>query len=139
MKLLSCEVIVHYFPSISEVKDFESTTIANCVCNSFLTYTAVMLNIVTIHAIRKTPSLPKTLKTLLLILAVSDVVVGFLVQLVYISLLIKWLQKMIPSCSTYKTFAIIGNLFFTASFLGVVAVNVDRFLHVAIHLHLRYQ
>ena len=39
-----------------------------------------MLNIVTIHAIRKTPSLPKTLKTLLLSLAVSDVGVGFLVQ-----------------------------------------------------------
>ena len=31
-----------------------------------------MLNIVTIHAIRKTPSLPITLKTLLLSLAVSD-------------------------------------------------------------------
>ena len=137
MNLLSCEVIVHYFPSISEVEDFESTTIANCVCNSFLTYTAVILNIVTIHAIRKTPSLPKTLKTLLLSLAVSDVVVGFLVQPVYISLLVKWLQKIIPSCSTYKTFVIIGNLFFTASFLGVVAVSVDRFL--AIHLHLRYQ
>ena len=95
-----------------------------------------MLNIVTINAIRKTPSLPKTLKTLLLSLAVSDVVVGFLVQPLYNSLLVKWLQEMIPNCSTYKTFAIIGNLFATASFLGVVAVSVDRFL--AIHLHLRY-
>ena len=30
-----------------------------------------------------------------------------------------------------------GYLFSTASFLGVVAVSVDRFL--AVHLHLRYQ
>ena len=44
---------------------------------------------------------------------------------------------MIPSCGTYKPFAITGNLFATASFLGVVAISVDRFL--AIHLHLRYQ
>ena len=34
-------------------------------------------------------------------------------------------------------FQIFGNLFSIASFLGVVAVSVDRFL--AVHLHLRYQ
>ena len=34
-------------------------------------------------------------------------------------------------------FQILGNLFSLASFLGVVAVSVDRFL--AVHLHLRYQ
>ena len=39
-----------------------------------------MLNIVSIHAIRKTSSLPKTLKTLLLSLAVSDVGVGFSIE-----------------------------------------------------------
>ena len=44
---------------------------------------------------------------------------------------------MIPNCGTYKPFTITGNLFATASFLGVVAISVDRFL--AIHLHLRYQ
>ena len=96
-----------------------------------------MLNIVTIHAIRKTSSLPKTLKTVLLSLAVSDVGVGLLSQPLYISLLIKRLQQIVPSCSTYQIFYIIGNLFGTASFFGVLAVSVDRFL--AIHLHLRYQ
>ena len=44
---------------------------------------------------------------------------------------------MVPNCNTYKTFCIIGILFAADSFLGVVAVSVDRFL--AIHLHLRYQ
>jgi len=96
-----------------------------------------MLNIVSIHAIRKTSSLPKTLKTLLLSLAVSDVSVGLLVQPFYISLLIKLSQENTPGCDTYKAFYFIGHLISLASFLGVLAVSVDRFL--AIHLHLRYQ
>ena len=137
MKKSLCEILLKYYPTNSEVKDFYSTIIANCVFNSFLSYTATMLNIVSIHAIRKTPSLPKTLKTLLLSLAVSDVGVGLLSQPLYISLLIKRLQQIVPSCSTYHIFYIIGNLFGTASFFGVLAISVDRFL--SIYLHLRYQ
>ena len=95
-----------------------------------------MLNIVAIHAIRKTSSLPNSLKTLLLSLAVSDVGVDLLVQPVYTSLLVKLLQKQSPDCNIYLTFVVIGCMFFLASFLGVVVVSVDRFL--AIHLHLRY-
>ena len=95
-----------------------------------------MLNIVTIHAIRKTPSLPKTLKTLLLNLAVSDVGVGLVVQPYYTALLAMWLQNN-SSCRRNEAFHIILFLFSIASFFGVVAISVDRFL--AIHLHLRYQ
>ena len=73
----------------------------------------------------------------LLSLAVSDVGVGLLVQPLYISLLIKWSQKNTPGWGTYKTFYFISHLFTLASFCSVVAVSVDRFL--AIHLHLRYQ
>ncbi len=132
-----CELLLQYFPRMSEYEDLHSTYIANCAFNNFLCYTAIMLNILTIYAIRKTSSLPKTLKTLLLSLAVSDVVVGLLVQPFYISLLVTWIQQNHPSCSTYKVLDIITYFFSTASFLGVVAVSVDRFL--AIHLHLRYQ
>ena len=96
-----------------------------------------MLNIVTIYAIRKTLSLPKTSRTLLLSLAVSDVGVGLLVQPFYVSLLAKWTQNKNLGCSTYKVFDIIAYFYSAASFSGVVAVSVDRFL--AIHLHLRYQ
>ena len=96
-----------------------------------------MFNIVTILAIRKTLLLPKTLKTLLLSLAVSDVGVGLLAQPFYISLLVKLIQQNNPGCSTYQVFDIISSIFTAASFFGVVAVSVDRFL--AIHLHLRYQ
>ena len=96
-----------------------------------------MLNILTIYAVRKTSSLPKTLRTLLLSLAVSDIGVGFIVQPFYTSFLVNWLQLNDPKCSTYKALVAIALLFSQASFLSVVAVSVDRFL--AVHLHLRYQ
>ena len=89
MKKSFCEFVLDYNPRISEVENLYATSIANCVFNSFLSYAAIMLNIVTIHAITKTSSLPKTLKTLLLSLAVSDVGVGLLVQPFYTSLLVK--------------------------------------------------
>ena len=137
MKNSSCKELPKSFPTISEADDLHSTYVANCVFNSFLCYTTIMLNIVTIHAIRKTSSLPKTLKTLLLSLAVSDVGVGLFTQSQYTSLLVRWLQRSIPSCSNYKVFYTVAGVFSLASFLSVVAVSVDRLL--AIHLHLRYQ
>ncbi|XP_078352802.1 adenosine receptor A2b-like [Oculina patagonica] len=137
MKKPSCEVLLQYYPKKSEVEDLLSTYVVNCVFNSFLCYSAIMLNIVTIQAIRKTPSLPKTLKTLLLSLAISDVGVGLLVHPFYISLLVNWLQHDNPSCITYNVFLVTKSCVAIASFLGVTAISVDRFL--AIHLHLRYQ
>ena len=59
-----------------------------CVFNAYLSYTATMLNIVAIYAIRKTLSLPKNLKTLLLSLAVSDLGVGLLAQPMYVAYII---------------------------------------------------
>ena len=137
MKKSSCELLLHYYPKVTEVDELRSTYIANCVFNNFLSYSAIMLNIVTIHAIRKTSSLPNTLKTLLLNLAVSDIGVGLLVQPLYTSLLVKWLQQNNTGCNIYMLFVIITSSFYQASFFGVVALSVDRFL--AIHLHLRYQ
>ena len=55
-----------------------------------------MLNIVTIHAIRKNSSLPTTIKTLLLSLAVSDVFVGLMIQPFYISVLSRDYNKTLP-------------------------------------------
>ena len=51
--------------------------------------------------------------------------------------MVEWLQQNNPSCITNLVFIFIVNVFSLASFFGVVAVSVDRFL--AIHLHLRYQ
>ncbi|XP_022781933.1 adenosine receptor A2b-like [Stylophora pistillata] len=133
----TCKVLMHRYAITTEVDDLRFTYISNSILNSLLSHFTIMFNIVTICAVRKTSSLPKSLKTLLLSLAVSDIGVGCLVQPFYTSLLIKNLLKEIPSCNAFNMFAIILGLFSIASFLSVVAVSVDRFL--AIHLHLRYQ
>ena len=137
MNELFCNESLDYFPAYTELKDLRSTFIANCIFNNFLTYTSIMLNIVTIYAIRKTPAMAKTLKTLLLNLSCSDVGVGLFSQPLYTFFLVKWLQLDSFNCNTYQVLDISGFLFLTASFFGVVAVSVDRFL--AVHLHLRYQ
>nr|XP_058968795.1 beta-4C adrenergic receptor-like [Pocillopora verrucosa] len=137
MSKLYCNQSSQFLPIFTELEDLRSTCIANCVFNIFLTYTAFMLNIVTIYAIYKTSTVPKTLKTLLLSLACSDVAVGLLSQPLYTFFLINWLRLHNPGCSTQQVRTISSSLFSTASFLSVVTVSVDRFL--AVHFHLRYQ
>ena len=137
MSELFCNESLDYFPTYTELKDLRSTFITNCIFNNFLTHTSIMLNIVTIYAIHKTSAMAKTLKTLLLSLAFSDLAVGLFSQPLYTFFLVKCLQLDNLNCDTYQVLIISGYLFSTASFLGVVAVSVDRFL--AVHLHLRYQ
>ena len=137
MNKLYCNQYLRYFPIFTELEDLRATCIANSVFNIFLTYTAFMLNIVTIYAIYKTSTMPKTLKTLLLSLACSDVAVGLFSQPLYTFFLINWLRLHNLGCNTAQVRTILSGLFLTASFLSVVAVSVDRFL--AVHLHLRYQ
>ena len=111
-----------------------------CVFNAYLSYTATMLNIVAIYAIRKTLSLPKNFKTLILSLAVSDLGVGLLVQPLYIANIMDSQQNNATNDTDnviYLAFLIPVNLFIFASLFSVTALCVDRFL--AIHLHLRYQ
>ena len=89
---------------------------------------------------RKTPSLPKPLKTLLLSLAVSDVGVGVLVQLTYVAVLVMKIKQKADNSAYYTifdAFYVQSCLFSFASFFGVFALTVDRLM--AIHLHLRYQ
>ena len=137
MNKLYCNQSSQFLPIFTELEDLRSTCIANCVFNIFLTYTAFMLNIVTIYAIYKTSTMPNTLKTLLLSLACSDAAVGLFSQPLYTFFLINWLRLDNPSCNAKQVRTILSSLFSGASFLGVVAVSVDRFL--AVHLHLRYQ
>ena len=126
---------------MTEAEYLYSSYIVNCVFNLFLCCSTIMLNSVTIHAIRKTSTLAKPLKTLLLSLAVSDLGVGLTVQPLYITRLITQLRQNAENNSIYGTisfaFLISANFLSLASFFGVTALTVDRFL--AIHLHLRYK
>ena len=109
-----------------------------CVFNAYLSYTATMLNIVAIYAIRKTLSLPKNLKTLLLSLAVSDLGVGLLAQPMYVVYIMDSQQNNATNDTNnviYLAFRIAVNLFIFASLFGVTALCPERFL--AIYLHLR--
>ncbi|CAH3184062.1 unnamed protein product [Porites lobata] len=104
--------------------------------NAFLSFTAIVLNIITMQALRKTSSLPKTLKTLLLSLAVSDLGVGLLVEPLFVAFLV--IEKNSTAYSTVKLArSIPAKILVFASHFGVFALAVDRFL--AIQLHLRYQ
>ena len=85
--------------------------------------------------------MPRTLKTLLLSLAVSDLAVGLLAHPVFAAHLIIQIQQN-TSHNAYGTvftiFQVFQNaLLACASFFSVVAITVDRFL--AMYLHLRYQ
>ena len=114
-----------------------------CVLNAFFALTAVVLNSVTIHAIRKTSSasLPKNLRVLLLNLAFSDLSVGLVVQPIYIIHLTFLFESQegenLQIMDTLTWVIYIGIAFVCASILGVLALIVDRFL--AVYLHLRYQ
>ena len=137
MSKLYCNQSSQFSFTFTELEDLHSTCVVNCVFNIFLTYTAFMLNIVTIYALHKTSTMPNALKTLLLSLACSDVAVGLFSQPLYTFFLINWLRLDNLGCNIQQVRTISSTLFSGASFLGVVAVSVDRFL--AVHLHLRYQ
>ena len=137
MSKLYCNQSSQFLPKFKELEDLRSTCIANCVFNIFLTHTAFMLNIATIYAIYKASTMPKTLKTLLLSLACSDVAVGLFSQPLYTFFLINWLRLHNPGCNYQQVRTILSGVFSNASFLGVVAVGVDRFL--AVYFHLRYR
>ncbi|XP_078348524.1 adenosine receptor A3-like [Oculina patagonica] len=125
---------------MSEASPLYSSYVVNCVFNAFSSYTAIMLNILTIHAMRKTSSLAKTLKTLLLSLVVSDLGVGLLAQPLSVAKDVMWLQQNTNGnafVSVLNVYLFVALVFINASFLSVVAISVERFL--AIHLHLRYQ
>ena len=126
---------------MAQAEGLYSSYIANCVFNALLCYTAIVLNGVTIYAIRKTASLPKPFKTLLLSLAVSDLGVGLLVQPLYIAILVMKMghidENYAPYNTAYMTFLTTVVVFAWASFFSVTALSADRFL--AIHFHLRYR
>ena len=120
----------------------DSSYLVVCLLNAFLSYTATMLNIVTIHAIRKTPSLTKNLKTLLLSLAASDLGVGLVAQPLYVASLSMKSRLNIEASKTYVNAIHIArliptNLFTFATLFLVSVLCAERFM--AIHYYLRYQ
>lgn len=123
----------------SEVEDpLYSTIIANIVFNVCLCYPTIMLNILTIHALRKTSALSKPLKTFLLSLAVSDLGVGLLGQPLNIAArLVPLLRSSLSIHTIGYTLATVLNIVCLSSFFSIMALSTERF--IAIQKPLRYQ
>ena len=124
--------------------DLYNNTLVACILNSILAFTAVVLNVFVILALRKTPSLPrKTLKTLLLSMSVSDLGVGLVAQPLNIYLLVSDINFLSSYTfldhheAIFDAYRVVANVLTYASFFSIVALSADRFL--VIRLQLRYQ
>ena len=120
-------------------------TLVACIVGSILAFTAVVLNVLVILALRNIPSLPrKTLKTLLLSMSVSDLGVGLVAQPLQIYLLVSNINILSQSYidldhyeAIFNAYRVVANVLTYASFFSIVALSADRFL--VIRLQLRYQ
>ena len=116
-----------------------------CVLNLVFSIVAILGNLLIIRALGKTSSIPATLKTLFLSLAVSDLAMGLFAQPVF-SVVIAVMFKMTVSghdnsdmfCPSLVTICHFSLFFLAcASLLHVTLIAFDRLL--TIFLHLRYQ
>ena len=94
--------------------------------------------------VKRTSKTSEAFKTLLLSLCISDLGVGFLIQPIYVAYLTMEITKnskktdnIIAYWAVVKAYTIPHSLFVFASFFGVFAITVDRFL--AIHLRSQSQ
>ena len=110
----------------------ESIVIVNCVLNTPLILTSIIGNALVLAAILRTPSLRSASNVFLCSLALSDLLVGLIVQPVYIVASFSFVPDN-PLMFTYHVTA----LFLCGVSLGTMTtISVDRFL--ALHYHMRY-
>ncbi|XP_078345762.1 histamine H2 receptor-like [Oculina patagonica] len=108
----------------------ETIVIINCVLNAPLMLISILGNALVLAAIIRTPSIRSTSIIMLCSLAVSDLLVGFLVQPIYIAL------RLTEDRFIYHVWRMIGASLCGVSLLTITAITVDRFL--ALHYHMRY-
>ncbi|CAH3122624.1 unnamed protein product [Pocillopora meandrina] len=109
-----------------------------CVLNALFSITACLANLLVLVAIRRTPSLHSPSNTLLSGLALSDLGVGVLVHPLFFSQMFgKVTQNKNIFCEAGITVEVTANALCIISLLTVIAVSLDRYL--ALRLHLRYK
>ena len=102
----------------------------NCVLNAPLMFISILGNALVLAAIIRTPSIRSTSMIMLCSLAVSDLLVGFLAQPIYIA------DVLMQDLFVYYLWRVIGASLCIVSLLVITAIAVDRFL--ALHYHMRY-
>ena len=110
---------------------FETMRIANCILNAPLMLLSIIGNALVLVAILKTPSLRSPSVIFLCSLAVSDLLVGLVVQPVYI---VEQMVKTVPKLQ--EAVRGMGFAGCGVSLSTMTAITVDRFL--ALHYHLQY-
>ena len=108
----------------------ETIVIINCVLNAPLMLASITGNSLLLAAILRTPSLRSSSTVFLCSLAVSDLLVGLVVQPVYISNRLKPGGRLLFP-RLMLSFSACG-----VSLCTMAAISVDRFL--ALHCHMRY-
>ena len=108
----------------------ETTVIINCVLNAPLMLTSIIGNSLVLAAVWKTPSIRSTSMIMLCSLAVSDLLVGFVVQPLYIA------DELTEDLLLNRVSEMIGFYVCGVSFGTMTAISVDRLM--ALHYHMRY-
>ena len=110
---------------------FETVVIPNCILNAPLMLLSIIGNALVLVVILGTPSLRSPSVIVLCNLAVSDLLVGLVVQPVYVAAEIAITVRALLQAAKLMGFAGFG-----VSLTTMTAITVDRFL--ALHYHLQY-
>ena len=117
--------------SVNHKIGFETVVIANCILNAPLMLLSIIGNALVLVAILKTPSLRSPSVIFLCNLAVSDLLVGLVVQPTYIA---EQLVRTVPALE--EPVRAMGFAMCGVSLSTMTAITVDRFL--ALHYHMQY-
>ena len=119
-----------YAGSWNIIFKYETTVIVNCILNALFMLTSVLENSLVLAAILRTPSLRSSSIIFLCGLATSDLLVGLVVQPVYIA------YQVTESAAVYQVLSIMAGSGCGVSLLIMTAITVDRFF--ALHFHMQY-
>ena len=110
---------------------FETIVMANCILNAPLMLLSILGNALVLVAILRTPSIHSPSAIFLCNLAVTDLLVGLVVQPAYIA---EQIVRTVPTLQ--KAVGAMGFVGCGVSLCTMTAITVDRFL--ALHYHLQY-
>ena len=109
----------------------ETIVIINCVLNAPLMLISILGNALVLAAIIRAPSIRSTSMIMLCSLTVSDLLVGFIAQPLYITQQLNATNRLVRHAAYTIGFSLCG-----VSLVTITAIIVDRFL--ALHYHMRY-
>ncbi|XP_068705215.1 adenosine receptor A3-like [Montipora foliosa] len=130
----------HHLDEIRQIAESHRTTLFSLsVLNFIFLPVATFGNTLAIQALRKTSLLPANMRKLFLSLALSDLGVGLFAHIMLAVVFnMAFTDNLHEPCRVILIFwNVILHILAGASFLNVIAIAVDRFL--AVSLHLRYQ